>query len=429
MKIGIIGGSGLENPEILQDYKEINVDTPFGKPSSPLITGKINGVDVIILSRHGKKHEIPPTQINNRANIYALKYQGCKHIISTTAVGSLREDICRGDFVILDQFIDFTKQRNLTFYDRFDFGPIHTQMANPFSEMLRKKIIQSCEELNFNYHKSGTVITIEGPRFSTIAESKMFRQWGADVINMSIAPEAILAKEAEVEYATIAMSTDYDCWKQNEEPVSWEAIKEVMKKNVEKVKQVLIKTIEKISDQETLKSDLKFIKDKIRTIPNFPKPGIMFRDITTLLKDKEGFKKVIEIFEKRYKDKKIDVVAGIESRGFIIGGILASKLNASFVPIRKKGKLPAETISESYELEYGTDTIELHKDAIQPGQNVLIIDDLIATGGTALASCKLIERLQGKIFEIAFIIDLPELKGKERLSKYNVFTLVKFEGN
>ncbi len=429
MKIGIIGGSGLENPEILQDYKEINVDTPFGKPSSPLIAGKINGVDVIILSRHGKKHEIPPTQINNRANIYALKYQGCKHIISTTAVGSLREDICRGDFVILDQFIDFTKQRNLTFYDRFDFGPIHTQMANPFSEMLRKKIIQSCEELNFNYHKSGTVITIEGPRFSTIAESKMFRQWGADVINMSIAPEAILAKEAEVEYATIAMSTDYDCWKQNEEPVSWEAIKEVMKKNVEKVKQVLIKTIEKISDQETLKSDLKFIKDKIRTIPNFPKPGIMFRDITTLLKDKEGFKKVIEIFEKRYKDKKIDVVAGIESRGFIIGGILASKLNASFVPIRKKGKLPAETISESYELEYGTDTIELHKDAIQPGQNVLIIDDLIATGGTALASCKLIERLQGKIFEIAFIIDLPELKGKERLSKYNVFTLVKFEGN
>ena len=428
MKIGIIGGSGLENPEILQDYKEIEIDTPFGKPSSPLITGKIKGIDIIIISRHGKKHEIPPTQVNNRANIFALKYQGCKYIISTTAIGSLKEEIKRGDFVILDQLIDFTKQRIISFYDKFDFGPIHTPMANPFSEVIRKKLIQSCESLNFQHHKSGTVITIEGPRFSTLAESNMFRQWGADVINMSIAPEAILAKEAEIEYATIAMSTDYDCWKINEEPVSWEVISEIMKKNVERVKQVLIKTIESFLDSEKIKSDIEFIKDKIRTIPNFPKQGIMFRDITTLLKDKEGFNKLIEIFEKRYKDKKIDVVAGIESRGFILAGILASRLNASFVPIRKKGKLPAETISEKYELEYGTDTIEIHKDAIQPGQNILLVDDLIATGGTALASCKLIERLGGKIYEIAFIIDLPDLKGKQKLSRYNVFTLVEFEG-
>ena len=431
MKIGIIGGSGLENPELLQDYKEINVDTPFGKPSSPLITGKINGVNVVILSRHGRKHEIPPTQINNRANIFALKYEGCKQIISTTAVGSLRENIKRGDFVILDQLIDFTRHRQVTFYDKFEFGPIHTPMANPFSEKLRKKIIQACEELNFNHHKSGTVITVEGPRFSTIAESNMFRQWGADVINMSIAPEAILAKEAEVEYATIGMSTDYDCWKQNEEPVSWEAIKKIMRENAERVKKVLLKTIENLSEEEIIKANLKLIKNKIRTIPNFPKQGIQFRDITTLLKDPEAFGKTIEILCNRYKDKKIDVVAGIESRGFIIAGILASRLNVGFVPIRKKGKLPAEILQQEYDLEYGTDIIEIHKDAITPGSNVLLVDDLIATGGTALASCQVIEKLGGKIEECAFIIELEDLNGRKKIEDkgYKLFSIVNFKEN
>lgn len=424
MKIGVIGGSGLDDPQLLQDYKEVEVETPFGKPSSPLTIGKIKNVEVVIISRHGKKHEIPPTQVNNRANIFALKDQGCKHIISTTAVGSLKQEIQRGDFIILDQFIDFTRNRKLSFYENFEFGPIHTPMAKPFSEKLRKKLIQITKELNYPLHEKGTVVTIEGPRFSTIAESKMFQQWGADVINMSIAPEAILANEAELEYAAIAMSTDYDCWKQDEEPVSWEGILEIFNKNVEKVKQVLIKTIETFSEEQAYKE----IKDKIRTIPHFPKQGIMFRDITTLFKDKDGMKKITEILEKRYKDRGIEVVAGIESRGFIVGGILAEKLNCSFVPIRKKGKLPAETESQEYSLEYGTDTVEIHKDAIHPGQKVLLIDDLIATGGTAQASCQLIEKLGGNIIECAFIIDLPDLKGKEKLSKYPVFRIVEFEG-
>ena len=205
LKIGIIGGSGLENPELLQDYQEKEVDTPFGKPSSKLVTGKLFGIDVVIISRHGKKHEIPPTQVNNKANIFALKYEGCKFILATTSVGSLREEIKRGDFVVLDQFIDFTRRRDLTFYDNFEFGAIHTPMANPFSENLRKKLIEACEKLKFSNHKTGTVVTIEGPRFSTKAESYMFRQWGGDVINMSIAPEAILANEAEVESGVIAM--------------------------------------------------------------------------------------------------------------------------------------------------------------------------------------------------------------------------------
>lgn len=426
LKIGVIGGSGLENPEILDGYKQKEVDTPFGKPSSPLITGKIGTVEVVILSRHGFKHEIPPTQVNNRANIFALKNEGCKFIIATTAVGSLREEIKRGDFVILDQFIDFTKQRQLSFFEQFEFGPVHTPMPEPFSEVLRKKLIQSCEELNFSHSKKGTVITIEGPRFSTKAESKMFRQFGADVINMSIAPECILANEAEVPYGVIAMSTDYDCWKEDEEPASWEVIRAVMRENVERVKKVLLKTIESFSREEEIRK----LKDKIRTVPNFPKQGVMFRDITTLLRDKEGLKKLTELIYERYKDFQIDAVAGIESRGFILAGMLAGRLGTGLIPIRKPGKLPAETISESYNLEYGVDTVEIHKDAIAPRQKILLIDDLIATGGTALASCKLIEKLDGEIVECFFAIELPDLKGKEKLEKNNqkVFSLMKFEG-
>ena len=426
MKIGIIGGSGLDNPELLEEFKEIEVETPFGKPSSPLIYGKINGIEVFIIARHGRKHQIPPTQVNNKANIFALKDKGCKFIISTTAVGSLREEIKRDDFVILNQFIDFTKRRDVTFFESFDFGPLHTPMANPFSEELRKKLIRACKELKFPLHEKGTVITVEGPRFSTKAESKMFRQFGADVINMSISPEAILANEGEIPYATIAMSTDYDCWKENEESVSWDTIKEVMKNNSERVKKVLLKTIEYFSEEKII-SD---IKEKVRTIPGFPKPGIQFRDITTLFKDRIAMKNLIEILHKRYKDSMIDVVAGIESRGFIIGGILAERLNVGFIPIRKKGKLPAETIQQEYDLEYGKDIIEIHKDAITPGQKVLLIDDLIATGGTALASCQLIEKLGGRLEEATFIIELPDLKGREKLEKYNykVFSVVKFEG-
>lgn len=424
MKIGIISGSGLENPELLENYKEIDVDTPFGKPSSKLITGKLFGIDVVILSRHGKKHEIPPTHVNNRANIFALKYEGCKYIIATTAVGSLKEEIKRGDFVILDQFIDFTRHRDITFYDKFEFGAMHTPMAKPFSEKLREKLIESCKDLKFPCHKGGTVITIEGPRFSTIAESNVFRHWGADVINMSIAPECILAKEAEVEYAAIAMSTDYDCWKDDEEPVSWEMIKKIMHNNTERMKKILLKTIESFSKEQEILS----LKNKIRTIPDFPKKGIIFRDITTLLKDKNSLKKLIDILNDKYKNEQIDIIAGIESRGFVIAAILAERLNCGLVLIRKPGKLPAETISESYELEYGTDRLEIHKDAITKGQKVLLIDDLIATGGTALASCKLIEKLQGEIVECCFIIELPNLKGREKLSRYPVFSLIKFEG-
>jgi adenine phosphoribosyltransferase len=173
------------------------------------------------------------------------------------------------------------------------------------------------------------------------------------------------------------------------------------------------------------------IKSRIRTVPHYPKQGIMFRDITTLLKDPVGFRTTIDELAKRYGDMKIDKIAGIESRGFILGAPLAYVLGKGFVPIRKKGKLPAETIGHDYELEYGTDRIEIHTDAISKGERVLLVDDLIATGGTAEAACKLIEKIGGHIVECCFIIDLPDIGGRKRLEKHGhkVFALCEFEGD
>jgi 5'-methylthioadenosine phosphorylase len=254
IKIGIIGGSGLDNPNILEHASDTDVDTPYGKPSSILKCGKIYGVDVILLARHGREHTIPPTQVNYRANIHALKEAGCTHIIATTAVGSLKEDIGRGDIVIVDQFIDFTRRREVSFFDKFEpHNPMHTPMADPFDKELRKVLNDGCKDLGIKYHKTGTVVTIEGPRFSTRAESKMFIKWGADIINMSIAPEAILANEIGIPYATIAISTDYDCWKEDEESVTWEAILKIFAENVDKVTKLLTHVIPKVHDTSKTK--------------------------------------------------------------------------------------------------------------------------------------------------------------------------------
>ena len=172
------------------------------------------------------------------------------------------------------------------------------------------------------------------------------------------------------------------------------------------------------------------IKYKIRTVPHWPSDGVMFRDVTTLFKDKEGFNYMVDLFVDRYKEMTIDVVVGIEARGFITGAILANRLGVGFVPIRKEGKLPAGKTTVEYELEYGTDKIEIHNDAIEAGSRVLLVDDLIATGGTAMAACDLIKKLGGQIVECSFIIDLPELGGEKKLEEagYKVFHLVEFEG-
>lgn len=243
-KIGIIGGSGLDNPDILEQPSDRLANTAWGQPSAPLKFGRIGGVDVVLLARHGREHTVAPSHVNYRANIQALKDAGCTHILATTAVGSLRTEIGRGDLVIIDQFIDFTKQRAMSFHESFaPHQPVHTPMAEPFDARLRAILIDACARRGLAFHRSGTVVTIEGPRFSTRAESNMFRAWGADIINMSIATEAALANEAGIPYAAVAMSTDYDCWKTDEEPVTWDAILAVFNENAKKVTTLLIDVI------------------------------------------------------------------------------------------------------------------------------------------------------------------------------------------
>jgi 5'-methylthioadenosine phosphorylase len=246
-RIGVIGGSGLDNPDILTNSRDEEVTTPYGAPSSPLKRGIIGGTEVALLSRHGREHTIPPSQVNYRANIAALKAAGCSHILATTAVGSLREEIHRGDLIIIDQFIDCTKQRKMSFHEKFaPHRPVHVPMGDPFDGSLRELLIEACGQLNYPFHPAGTVVTIEGPRFSTRAESRMFRLWGGDIINMSVATEAALANEAEIPYAVVAMSTDYDSWREDEDPVTWEAINKVFTENAQRVTALLTTVIPRV---------------------------------------------------------------------------------------------------------------------------------------------------------------------------------------
>jgi len=243
-RIAIIGGSGLEKPELFQNAEKLDISTPYGRPSQALLHGILNNTEVVILSRHGYDHTIPPAQVNNKANIFALKNLGCTHILATTPCGSLREDIGRGDIVIPDQFIDFTRHRSITYFDEFEPGKMkHTPMADPFDRNLRRLLIDTAERIGIPVHERGTIISIEGPRFSTRAESRMFRMWGADIVNMSVAPEAILANELGIPYAAVAMSTDFDSWKEDEEPVTWEEVLRIFAENVHNVLNLLREVI------------------------------------------------------------------------------------------------------------------------------------------------------------------------------------------
>ena len=242
--IGLIGGSGLEKLTLFKNPEEIRLKTPYGDPSSTFLKGEAGNSTVYILSRHGRDHTITPTHVNNRANIHALKELGCDHVIATTACGSLREKIERGHIVIPDQFLDFTRFRKNTFYEVFEPGnPAHMAIADPFSKPLREMLIAAAIDLGLHFHPTGTIVTIEGPRFSTRAESIMFRNLGADIINMSIAPEAALANEAGLSYAAVALSTDYDSWKHDEDPVTWEDVFRVFEENVRNVTHLLEKVI------------------------------------------------------------------------------------------------------------------------------------------------------------------------------------------
>ncbi|XP_033029536.1 S-methyl-5'-thioadenosine phosphorylase [Lacerta agilis] len=253
VKIGIIGGTGLDDPDILEGRTEKYVDTPYGKPSDALILGKIKNVDCVLLARHGRHHTISPTHVNYRANLWALKEEGCTHLLVTTACGSLREEIQPGDVVIIDQFIDRTTKRHLTFYDGSCPGlpgVCHIPMAEPFCAKTREVLMDVAKKLGIKCHSKGTMVSIEGPRFSSRAESLMFRSWGGDVINMTTVPEVVLAKEAGLCYASIAMATDYDCWKEHEETVSVDKVMKTLKENANKATSLLLTTIPQIGSMD-----------------------------------------------------------------------------------------------------------------------------------------------------------------------------------
>jgi 5'-methylthioadenosine phosphorylase len=236
-EIGIIGGSGLYAMEGLEQVREVRPGTPFGRPSDALVLGTIDGVRVAFLSRHGRGHRIGPSEINYRANIYALKSVGVTRVISVSAVGSMKEAIKPGEVVLPDQFVDQTKRRIGTFFDRGIV--VHVAFAEPICHGLAAALLRAARGAGASVHQGGVYLCIEGPQFSSRGESLLYRQWGVDVIGMTNLPEAKLAREAELCYATMALVTDYDCWHESEAAVTVEAVLATLEKNVELAKRVL----------------------------------------------------------------------------------------------------------------------------------------------------------------------------------------------
>ena len=242
--LAVIGGSGLYEFEELSKVKEIEVDTPFGKPSAPITLGTIKGKKVAFLARHGIGHILPPSQVPYRANIYALKTLGVKRIVSVSACGSLREAYAPGTIIIPHQIFDFTHKRERSFFDKGLV--VHLSVAQPFCESLSDTLEQSIQEIGAKFHRGGIYITIEGPRFSTKGESNLYRQWGMDIIGMTSSPEVFLAKEAEMCYTTMAHVTDYDVWHTNEAPVTVEMVVSTLQKNIANAQKAIVKMVEMI---------------------------------------------------------------------------------------------------------------------------------------------------------------------------------------
>ena len=246
--LAVIGGSGLYNFPALKEVKSIEIETPFGKPSAPILTGIVSGKPVAFLARHGIGHTISPTQVNYRANIYALKSLGIKQVVSVSACGSLREDYAPGHMVIPDQLFDFTHLRPRSF---FDSGlVVHVSAADPLCKELSTQVFNAVVEAGGTVHAGGSFITIEGPRFSTKAESSTFRAWGMSIIGMTACPEAFLAREAEMCYATLAHVTDYDVWHISEQTVSVEMVIRTLMSNTHLAQKALQILIEKLVEPE-----------------------------------------------------------------------------------------------------------------------------------------------------------------------------------
>lgn len=248
-KIGVIGGSGLYAMAGLEQVREVRVDTPFGEPSDTYVLGTLHGRDMVFLPRHGRGHRIPPSAINFRANLYGLKALGVEWVIAVSAVGSMREAIRPGDLVIPDQFFDRTRTRVSTFFDQDVV--VHVTFADPVCGVLARALHQAAAQTAATVHFGGTYVCIEGPQFSTRAESNIYRQWGVDVIGMTNLPEARLAREAELCYATLALATDYDCWHESAADVDIGAILAILQRNVQLAQEVIARTVPQVNSPRT----------------------------------------------------------------------------------------------------------------------------------------------------------------------------------
>jgi 5'-methylthioadenosine phosphorylase len=248
MKIAIIGGTGLAVPEYLADRKEIKIDTPFGKPEPVIFSGVYDGIEIFHLSRNGINNELPPTKINYKANMYALKKLGCDYILATGTCGSLQEEICPGEVIIFDQFIDMTKQPVTGIRLELNMGESQVSMAEPFSEELRDSLIESAIVQGITVHTKGVVISIDGQRSSSRAESKLYRSWGADAINMTTAPEAILANELGIAYAALSLCTGYDSWRQDGTVADPEERMNIVKNNTPRILRLLTFALKRVEE-------------------------------------------------------------------------------------------------------------------------------------------------------------------------------------
>lgn len=270
-KVGIIGGSGLYDIEGLEDKKWIQLNTPFGKPSDDFLLAKLQGRDIVFLSRHARGHLISPSAINYRANIFGMKSLGVERIISFSACGSLKEEYKPLDFIIPDQFVDRTNQARI--YTFFDEGiVVHISFAHPICKDLAETLYRAAKKVGVNVHLGGTYLNMEGPQFSTLAESNLYRSWGMDIIGMTNMTEARLAREAELCFVTVAAVTDYDCWHESKASVTVDMIIDNLKKNVQNSKRILEKVIPSISEERSCSCG-EALKCSIITNPELiPKP-------------------------------------------------------------------------------------------------------------------------------------------------------------
>ena len=252
IRIGVIGGTGVYQIEALSDIEEVTLSTPFGEPSDSYVVGTLHGQRVAFLARHGRGHRISPSRLNQRANIYGFKMLGVEYLISVSACGSLQEHIHPGDIIIPDQLFDRTVGRALSFFDDPSVGTgglvVHISLADPFCPVLSQVCYDAARAAGANVHFGGSYVTIEGPRFSTKAESRVFRSWGMDIIGMTTTPEAQLAREAEMSYAVMAHVTDYDVWHTSETPVTVEAVVRVLMHNAEIAKQAVVNAVAALAD-------------------------------------------------------------------------------------------------------------------------------------------------------------------------------------